>query len=224
MTKIEYVRLEDIKKWDRNPRIHDIPALTKSLKRFGFINPIVLDERSQCLVAGHGRAETLEQLKASGALPPKHIVIDKDGGWRVPVLRGVEFKNDDEFEAFGLADNRMGEVGSYDPALLAQILDDLNKAHATDGIGWSEAEIEGIIAANQKIVREVEERDEDEGSTDLLEDLRGGSEIREIVLHLSADEYDLFVGRLQRVMAIRRLPGYVEAVSALLDHWEAEAD
>lgn len=221
-TSIKYIRLEDIAKWDRNPRTHDIKALTESMKRFGFINPIVLDEKSQRLVAGHGRAATLEKMRKSGEQPPEHVQVDKDGLWLVPVLSGVAFANDTEFEAFGVADNRLGEVGSYDQKLLAAILADLQDAEATQGIGFSQAEIDGLIAANQKIIdqatQELEEREDD--TDDMLADLRG-NEMRELVLHLDPTEYDVLTARLQRVMSSRRLPGYVEAVSALLDFWEA---
>lgn len=221
--KVKYVRLDKIVSADKNPKKHDLEAIKGSIRKFGFNAPILRNDVTGRLVAGHGRTEALTQLLRDGSDVPERIKTDKDGMWMVPVL-DVPFTSENVSNQYLLADNRLSEIGGWDSAGLAEMLEELHNNSTALGLGWSEAEIEGIIAANQKIVREVEERDEDEGSTDLLEDLRGGSEIREIVLHLSADEYDLFVGRLQRVMATRRLPGYVEAVSALLDHWEAEAD
>ena len=122
--KIEYMPLKNIKRWERNPKDHDLGELHQSIKRFNFVSPIIIDEKSGKLVAGHGRLDALQQMKASGEKPPKGIIV-KDESWFVPVIRGNEFANDDEREAYGIADNRLVELGGYNEEQLAQVLSDL---------------------------------------------------------------------------------------------------
>lgn len=121
---IEYVPLGELKKWERNPREHDLSSLLKSVERFGFVSPPIVDESSGQLVAGHGRLETLERMKAEGQQPPTRI-IERDGEWLVPVLRGVSFDNLTEAEAYLIADNRLSDLGGWMDRELAAILSDL---------------------------------------------------------------------------------------------------
>jgi hypothetical protein len=120
--RIEYVPLSDIQKWPRNPKLHDKERIDKSIERFGFINPLVMDETSQRLVAGHGRLEALQGMKAAGKEPPKRIKVLKNGDWAVPVLKGVGFTNEQDAEAFLIADNRLVELGGWDEVGLDAML------------------------------------------------------------------------------------------------------
>ena len=54
---IEYLPLSSLKPARRNPKRHDLGTLDQSLDRFGFVAPIILDERTKRIVAGHGRME-----------------------------------------------------------------------------------------------------------------------------------------------------------------------
>ena len=57
--KVEYISLDELEQWPRNPKQHNLSGIEKSLKRFGFNSPLVIDERTGRLVAGHGRLKTL---------------------------------------------------------------------------------------------------------------------------------------------------------------------
>ena len=55
--EIEYLAIEDLTPYEKNARTHDeyqIEKLKNSLKEFGFINPVIIDENNMILV-GHGR-------------------------------------------------------------------------------------------------------------------------------------------------------------------------
>lgn len=119
--RIEYVRLQDVKLWPTNPKAHDVPELIESYDRFGFAQPLLYDEGTQQLVAGHGRLEALQRLKDEGSPPPENIEA-KDGDWLVPVVRGVSFKSGSEAEAFLLASNEIGNAAGYDKDLLMSAL------------------------------------------------------------------------------------------------------
>ena len=44
--------------------------------------------------------------------------------WMLPVIRGISFENDEEAEAYLVADNRLTEIGGWMPADLAAVLSD----------------------------------------------------------------------------------------------------
>ena len=123
-TRIEYMPLSALQRWPRNPKAHDLGALHTSINRFGFVAPITMDERTGKLVAGHGRLDALQQMKASGQEPPARIEA-RGGEWYVPVVRGVEFASDSALEAYLVADNRLTELGGWEDEALAALLSDL---------------------------------------------------------------------------------------------------
>ena len=94
-----YMRLGDIASADRNPKEHDFAVLREAIGTLGFINPALYDERTEQLVAGHGR---LEMLLIASENPevfdevPEGIVVDGFGEWMMPVIRGWASADDAE--------------------------------------------------------------------------------------------------------------------------------
>lgn len=125
--RLDYLPLDDVVPAARNPKAHDEVALQDSLDAFGYVEPIVLDERTGRLVAGHGRVEALRQLRARGEDPPEGV----DSQWRVPVLRGWASRDDKHAERYVIASNRVGEVGGWDEPLLRDLLNDLDTFYGT---------------------------------------------------------------------------------------------
>ena len=123
--RLEYVALAELLPADRNAKDHDQEALASSVGAFGFVEPVVLDERTGQLLAGHGRTEYLVQLEGEGKPPPEGVVVAEDGTWLAPVVRGVESKDDDHATAMGIALNRVGERGGWHMDQLAEQLDQL---------------------------------------------------------------------------------------------------
>jgi hypothetical protein len=136
--RIEYMPLSQLERWPRNPKKHADAIITSSIERFGFVQPLLIDENTKRLVAGHGRLETLLSLKQRGGAPPERIV-DKDGEWLVPVLRGVGFESEKEAEAYLIADNQTTILGGWDDKALQTILE----GHTNDlsGMGFTPADI-----------------------------------------------------------------------------------
>lgn len=148
--RIELMRMADIKGWTRNPKQHDIPHLEESLDRWGFVAPLVLDEKTGRLVAGHGRMEALEARRRKGLPPPKRVGQDKDGEWLVPVLRGVAFDSPQQAEAYLLADNRLVEAGGWDESALLTMLRDINvDVDALKGVGWDKLDVDAMLVEVQ---------------------------------------------------------------------------
>ena len=93
--RVEYLSLSSLKPARRNPKRHHVETVQASMGRFGYVSPLILDERTGRLVAGHGRLKSLQKAKAEGMEPPDRIRV-QNGEWLVPVVRGIAFADDRE--------------------------------------------------------------------------------------------------------------------------------
>lgn len=101
--KIEYTTIENINPYKGNPNVHDdkqIQQIAKSIERFGFNTPILIDEKSK-IIAGHGRLLAAKLLKLE----------------TVPVVRLIHL-SEPEKKAYRIADNKLSENGQWDTNLL----------------------------------------------------------------------------------------------------------
>jgi len=143
---IEYRPLGDVLPAKRNPKAHADDDLDASFARFGVIEPTVLDERTGRLISGHGRLDRLKAAEAAGERPPDGITV-VDGVWQLPVVRGWRSRNDAEARAALIAVNRIGERGGWMVADLADMLDDLRAGPGLDGIGYTSAGLDDMLAS-----------------------------------------------------------------------------
>lgn len=130
---IVYVDLADVRGYDRNARVHSdrqITQLAASIKTFGFVVPVVLDE-TDTLVAGHGRVAAARQL----------------GMNKIPVIR-LSHLDKASIQALRIADNRLAELSSFDADLLSLELDELSNLEldfSLEVIGFSTGELDIIL-------------------------------------------------------------------------------
>jgi len=120
------VPLSDLKPMPGNPRRGDVAAVKRSYERFGQRKPIVA-KRDGTVIAGNHQLMAAQQLK-----------------W--PEI-AVVFVDDDDLtaKAFALADNRIGDLGSYDLESLSALL--LEVAVDDDllfDVGYDAAYVEAI--------------------------------------------------------------------------------
>ena len=112
--RVEWKPLSQLRQWDRNPKPHDIGALIQSFNRYGFLDPPAFDKHLNDgeggIKEGNGRYEALSTMRANGDPPPRNI-RDADGDWEVPVLYGVDSKNQAEAEAYALDHNALTVLG-----------------------------------------------------------------------------------------------------------------
>lgn len=113
--RIEYVDLDSLQdhRAERNAKRHRIDELDASMRRHGYAAPIMVDEGTQRIVAGHGRVETLVARRAAGREAPDGVHV-KDGRWLVPVVRGIAFRDPREAMSYLLADNQIQMLAGYD--------------------------------------------------------------------------------------------------------------
>ena len=152
MISVEYINLDDIVEADSNPKDHDLGVLYQSMQRFGFTEPIMMNEHTGKLLAGHGRLQALKMIKDNGETAPKRIDVQKDTGddtieyWYVPVITGISIENVGEAQAYLLADNRITELGGWKPMDLMESLSDIIEETGTlDGTGYDLEDVETIL-------------------------------------------------------------------------------
>lgn len=148
---IEYMPLGTIKAAPNNPKLHEPGVIGASVKRFGFGESPMLDDRTGRLVAGHGRIDVLKALKARGKKPPAGVQLAKDGEWLVPVQRGWASKDDTEARAYVVTSNKSSEVGGWDDdklaAELAAIADD--SALSLVGVGFDDSDLAKLLGTDE---------------------------------------------------------------------------
>ena len=111
--KFEVVPVAEIQPDEHNARKHSdeqIQELRRSLREFGFVNPLLIDKNKK-IIAGHGRL----------------VAAIAEGMEAVPCIF-VEHLTEAQRRAYMLADNRLAEHATWDIALLNEelkFLDDL---------------------------------------------------------------------------------------------------
>lgn len=140
--QVAWVPIERVFGNPANPRINDaaVDPVAASLRRFGWRQPVVA-KRTGEVIAGNTR------LKAAARL----------GMTEVPV---VWFDGPDiEATAYAIADNRTHEFSEWDEPALAKLLEELRAEDSIDGVGYSDADIDELLA-------ELAADAEDEGEVD----------------------------------------------------------
>jgi ParB-like chromosome segregation protein Spo0J len=112
--KIEMWAIEKVKPYDKNPRRNDkaVEAVAKSIREFGFRQPIVVDSAG-VIVVGHTRYKAA--LKLGLATVPVHVAADL---------------SPQQARAYRLADNRTAETAEWDVDLLPIELGELRDGGA----------------------------------------------------------------------------------------------
>lgn len=106
-------KVKDLVRYEHNPRRNDkaVKAVIESIKKFGVTNPLIINS-DNVLLAGHTRLGALEALG-----------IEKVDCIMVPDL------TEDQERAFRIADNRVGELSTWDTDLLEE---EIRKVDASD--------------------------------------------------------------------------------------------
>ena len=130
--KISYWPIERLRHFAGNARNHSekqLIEIARSIQRFGFVNPVLVDPAGE-IIAGHGRA----------------AAADKLGMDKVPVIVLADL-SEKEKRALRLADNRIAENSTWDHNLLQAELRSLQELEVdTEGLGWDGNELDQLLA------------------------------------------------------------------------------
>jgi hypothetical protein len=161
--RVEYESLDVLlsKSHKSNPKDHDLGDIMQSILRFGFVAPVMIDEATQTLVAGHGRLQALYAMRADGYDAPDGIqsAIDERGVpalnehgeqvWLVPNFRGVTFASEHDRDAYLIADNNLVVKGGWRMDALTDMLQELatrDPKHGLDGTGYDMEDLDMLLA------------------------------------------------------------------------------
>jgi ParB-like chromosome segregation protein Spo0J len=109
--ELRYIPLAQARRWDENPKRHDLDALARSIETHGFGDPPKFDSTLGALVYGNGRTEALERMRQAGKEPPRGIGVADDGDWAVPVIFGVDSASRAAAVAFAIDHNNLTLLG-----------------------------------------------------------------------------------------------------------------
>ena len=134
MPIIEWIPVEAVKPNARNARTHSkkqIRQIADSIATFGFLVPILMDER-RVVIAGHGRYAAAKLL----------------GLKEVPAIK-VQGLSEAKRRALALADNKIAENAGWDRDILAVELPELAEILVVEGLdvsitGFSQIEIDQL--------------------------------------------------------------------------------
>jgi DNA modification methylase len=162
--RIEYLPLSTLVPAHRNPKAHALDDLRESVDRFGYVEPVVLDERTQRLVAGHGRIQALTAMRAQRKEPPDGVRVGESGEWLMPVIRGWGSKSEREAEAFLVASNQLTTAGGWDKMNLLTLLEELDRESTLVGTGFTPPDLDKLLAelATPLEINDQEEPDADD--------------------------------------------------------------
>lgn len=129
--KVKKVRIGTLVEDPANARKHDkrnMAAITASLKRFGQVEPLVVQQSTKQVIGGNGRLTAMRELK-----------------WKTVSVVEVDLDNN-EATALGIALNRTAELAEWDLETLGKLIGTLEDADQLT-TGFSQGEIDNLLNA-----------------------------------------------------------------------------
>ena len=128
-----WIDVADLVPWIKNPRHNDqaVQPVAASIEEFGFGAPIVIQAKTNMIIAGHTR------LKAAMRL-----------GWSKVPCRILEI-TDRNAERLAIADNKTNEIAQWDEEQLEEILGGF-EPEELDNLGFSQDELDELTKNNNE--------------------------------------------------------------------------
>ena len=130
--QVQYIDPQELKPFADNPRQHserNIQDIQRSIKKFGFTNPILVRQEDNMVVAGHGRLQSAQEL----------------GLDEVPVIY-LDFSENDA-KLYAITDNRTAETSEWDLVALDELVQSLEMDEdELPDTGFYADELEEILA------------------------------------------------------------------------------
>lgn len=123
------VPVSALREYRNNPRVGNVPAIAESLKANGQFRPIVVWRETHEILAGNHTWKAAKEL-----------------GWETINVTYVENITEEQAKRIVLADNRSGELGTYDEKKLADLLESLENL---DGTGYDSEYLDTLISGLQ---------------------------------------------------------------------------
>ena len=187
--------------WSDNPRLNDsaVKKVASSMKRFGFVSPIVARKSNREIIVGHTRLKAAKLLGLK-TVPVRFLDIDAE-----------------EAHILALADNRIGEEASWDVDALKKLLAGI---HADDLTltGFDDVELERYLSG---VVQEVTPAEMEKDQRGEWED-KGGSNsaVKPLTIFFARDDFDDVVEVFCGILDKQGIPSNSKALLWLLSTYE----
>jgi len=118
------VSVDTLKEFEGNPRKGNVKKLAESLISNGQYKPIVVQKSTRQILAGNHLWKAAKEL-----------------GWAEIDIVEIDVDND-KAKKIVAADNRLGELGTYDEQALLDLLEEIN----LEGTGYEPADVDDLLA------------------------------------------------------------------------------
>lgn len=144
----EWIAIDDLVPWDKNPRRHapeKVKEASKSLRRFGFVNPVVT--WGGRLVGGHMRRRAMLAILRDDPKLEKSRNAKLRATLTGPTVRHLpvrcgQFDSEAEANAYAIRDNN--PLGEWNDESLGDVLRELPD-ELVDIVGFSEKELQRLV-------------------------------------------------------------------------------
>jgi ParB-like chromosome segregation protein Spo0J len=141
---VEMVNISELVPYAKNSRTHtdqQIAQIAKSIKEFGFTNPVLIHKGGK-IIAGHGRV----------------LAASRIGQMEIPVIR-LEYLSDSQVKALVIADNQIAGMAGWDFDVLAAEIDALNdEKFDIELLGFTKDELDDLIGSPDDVPEAPEEK------------------------------------------------------------------
>lgn len=191
---LETVEIGLLKHHPRNANIGDVEAIKRSLAVNGWYGSVVVNKRTQHILAGNHR------VMAARAL-----------GWESVPVTYVDVDEKQELRIL-MADNRTTRLGQDDDTKIADILSELATSdNGLDGTGYSASDLDALIGniagPEERIVGEISPQ----GRKDWI-----NQDVRSIVLYYAMERYEIVIKAFTDYMEMHDMADFAEVVEHLL--------
>lgn len=139
-TQMIHVDVDDVRPYEFNPRknAEAVLAVKASIRDFGFLIPIVLDENYE-IVSGHTRHKAIQELIVE---EPEKADIYRS----IPAVVASDL-TEEQVRAFRLIDNKTSEIATWDFDLLSKEITALHESGIPlTEFGWTQEEVDCLTA------------------------------------------------------------------------------
>ena len=125
--EIQYVPLSAARRWERNPKLHNLDEIIAAIQKYGFQDPpawdATLNDGQGGLKHGNGRTEALEVM-FNRQMPVPDGIVEQDGEWHLPIVFGNDLPNENVAMAYALDHNNLTLLGgSLSPMQASKMYD-----------------------------------------------------------------------------------------------------
>jgi len=194
------VDIDSVQAHEKNVRQGDIGAISESLKAHGQYRPIVVDRRTNKILAGN------HTWKAAKAL-----------GWKQISVGFVETKDDNEALRILLADNKANDLATYDETELIGLLKEIaDTSEGLLGTLFDGNDLDDLVFASEYTHGNTQQGTAT--ATDTEEYFSKG--IRSLILVFEQDVHTDLIKKLEVICQKLSIDNHSEAVKHLIESWK----